>query len=1255
MPIQMNNSSQSLISFFFLFLLINSIIYSQTWTGGGDGVNWTDPANWDTGVPSQIGDAAIPTGMTATIGTGELVDWTTGDLIGGGTLVNDGEINMTTGANKIINGATTIINNNLFSVKDGTLFFSDGHLINEDIIVFTADNDNISVTGIGQHDLTNNGTIIKDGGTGISTISINLINNGTLYALTGEMRLSASGRYNSGTNLLTANGAILSFHAGIHLLDGNIIGNSDGEIEMRTTIDIANTATLDIENKGIECTDCTFTGGGSLSFLDKLSLTTGANKILSEATEIIITDTMEVNDGSFFISDGHVINDGIILFTADNDNISITGSGSHDLTNNGSIIKDGGTDVSNIFVNIINNGIIHTVTGELRLNGTGMYNTGTNLLTSPNTILAFQAGTHTLNGNIIGNSDGEVEMRTIMEIQNTATIDIQNHGIECTDCTFTGGGTLNFIDKLSFTTGANKIINGMTDITITDTMEVNNGSIFISSGHLINDGVIVFTADNDNISITGVGPHDFTNNGRIVKDGGTARTIIAADFKNFGEVIAKTGIFDLNTGLFSPVEHAIYSGEGEIDLLNIPVADIASGMMVPGIGFFGDGLFDAGILTIDGDIDTSRFKLDIYGAPTTAGTDFDQTIFNDDISVVDSIDIDLWYRPIIGDVYDVVLADNIMTCALPDTINTFYNGCDHRFEVICQSDKIQLKYVGIALSIDHDALMALYNSTDGPNWTDNTNWGSGCPCDTQNPWANVECSLGRVTKLFLANNNLTGAIPADIGQLTQLRTLNLSGNNITGSIPSSIGNLSELEVFQASNNDLTGAIPEQITQCTELEDIRLQNNNLAGPLPTNLGNLSKLTGLLLHDNSITGSIPASIGNLPVLTNLFLYNNQLSGAIPSTVGNLSSLLQLRLSGNMLTGNIPPEIGMLDNMTLLWLQSNQLGGGIPLQIMDCSSLTTFLSAQNPNMDGCYDTRLQLLDSQWATSAHVSISAGTQMANWDNFIANGSGTCCLATINETCNSGPCGFFDGAFWQAEGDVVYSGDHKVDNGIIITLNSGSSVELESSFEVDAGAELNIPMTGCDQDIIPGGSSNDMGIMDIDGNVYDTVQIGTQTWFAQNLKTSKLQSSKQIAEVTNGTQWSTTTIAAFSWYNNNEGNDAIHGKLYNWYAVNTQELCPIGWRVASEEDWDELIAFIGGSNKAEQLRVGGSTGFDAEYSGRRSHTDGSFLNLEQTTWFWTSTFDLTRPIWYSVSSFDTIIRSATAPQQTGYSVRCIKE
>lgn len=80
-----------------------SLLSQSTWTGAGDGVNWSNPANWDSGIPAQIGDANIPLGMTATIDAAETIDWTIGDLTGGGTLINEGKINLNTGGNKIFN------------------------------------------------------------------------------------------------------------------------------------------------------------------------------------------------------------------------------------------------------------------------------------------------------------------------------------------------------------------------------------------------------------------------------------------------------------------------------------------------------------------------------------------------------------------------------------------------------------------------------------------------------------------------------------------------------------------------------------------------------------------------------------------------------------------------------------------------------------------------------------------------------------------------------------------------------------------------------------------------------------------------------------------------------------------------------------------------------------------------------------------------------------------------------------------------
>ena len=143
-------------------------------------------------------------------------------------------------------------------------------------------------------------------------------------------------------------------------------------------------------------------------------------------------------------------------------------------------------------------------------------------------------------------------------------------------------------------------------------------------------------------------------------------------------------------------------------------------------------------------------------------------------------------------------------------------------------------------SLAFEVLVALYNSTDGGNWTNNTDWltpiettGFGsAPCG----WFGVRCAAGSVWRLQLPGNNLTGSIPAELGGLTVLTILSLSGNNLTGSIPAELGNLTALTELRLGINQLSGAIPVELGNLRNLEVLRLVRNQLDGlvPLPVAL-------------------------------------------------------------------------------------------------------------------------------------------------------------------------------------------------------------------------------------------------------------------------------------------------------------------------------------------------------------------------------------------------------------------------------------
>ena len=233
---------------------------------------------------------------------------------------------------------------------------------------------------------------------------------------------------------------------------------------------------------------------------------------------------------------------------------------------------------------------------------------------------------------------------------------------------------------------------------------------------------------------------------------------------------------------------------------------------------------------------------------------------------------------------------------------------------------------------DSLALVDLYNTTNGNNWINNTNWLTA-PVSS---WYGITVVDNRVTEIDLLNNNLIGILPSNLYEMDSLRVLILRRNGLTGTVPSELGNLINLQTLNLSDNQLTGTIPSQLGNLSALQSLFLSGNNLNGGIPTNLGNLHFLQNLLLDDNQLTGSIPSELGNLPVLLNISLDNNQLTGPIPPELGQLLVLRYLILNANQLSGSIPSQLGSIISLHSLILNDNNLSGEIPPQLEYLSNL-------------------------------------------------------------------------------------------------------------------------------------------------------------------------------------------------------------------------------------------------------------------------------------------------------------------------------
>ncbi len=229
-----------------------------------------------------------------------------------------------------------------------------------------------------------------------------------------------------------------------------------------------------------------------------------------------------------------------------------------------------------------------------------------------------------------------------------------------------------------------------------------------------------------------------------------------------------------------------------------------------------------------------------------------------------------------------------------------------------------------ALAQDSLALVALYDSTNGDNWTHKDNWLTDQPVST---WYGVKVINGRVQEIELTSNNLEGPLPNELGKMTELTKFNFANNKLSGHLPDSLVNLVHLRFMGLQKNRMSGEIPAWIDQLTSLTLLVLAQNNFSGEIPASIANLSHLWSLALWQNQLSGSIPESLGDLPSVERLSLGYNQLNGPIPQSLGKLSGVTELSLAHNNLTGEIPDTLKNLIKLTSLNLSGNNFTGPLP----------------------------------------------------------------------------------------------------------------------------------------------------------------------------------------------------------------------------------------------------------------------------------------------------------------------------------------
>eukprot|EP01040_Poterioochromonas_malhamensis_P014416 gene14416-15955_t len=277
---------------------------------------------------------------------------------------------------------------------------------------------------------------------------------------------------------------------------------------------------------------------------------------------------------------------------------------------------------------------------------------------------------------------------------------------------------------------------------------------------------------------------------------------------------------------------------------------------------------------------------------------------------------------------------------------------------------------------EYDALQSLYTSTNGQQWNwgnvssdsipwDFTTYNLKAPCGDN--WQGVSCSFlagsWHVEQLYLAFHNLSGPLPAAMGDLTYLTQLVMNDNNITGTFPVAITNLLRLEVIDIHHNNLQGNLPNTMGGLASLTTFVGYFNFFNGTIPSSLYDCSNLMILQLQYNFLAGSISSSIGKLTNLIDLKLISNQLTGPIPSSIGKLTNLTHLEISLNYFQGSLPKEFYNLVKLSILDISQNQLTGRLLPEIGNLTSLQAYSGFEN-NMFG-------ILPETWYNSTIPIIS--------------------------------------------------------------------------------------------------------------------------------------------------------------------------------------------------------------------------------------------------------------------------------------------
>ncbi len=327
-------------------------------------------------------------------------------------------------------------------------------------------------------------------------------------------------------------------------------------------------------------------------------------------------------------------------------------------------------------------------------------------------------------------------------------------------------------------------------------------------------------------------------------------------------------------------------------------------------------------------------------------------------------------------------------------------------------------------------------------------------------------------------------------------------------------------------------------------------------------------------------------------------------------------------------------------------------IKVFIISCTLFSTSCSKNNDNSD----LPVLITYSVTTTDQNTTTSGG-------NITFNGG--------SEITSRGVC-------WSTEQYPTTDDNKTIDgSGTGSFTSTLTNLESNTTYHIKAYA-TNRTGTGYGNEISfttqDGSGNGAFTVKDIDGNIYQTVVIGTQTWMAYNLKTTVFTDGSPIQYTPETEIWARMTSPAYCWYANDEDNKEIFGGLYNWYTISSGKLAPEGWHIPSRAEWITLIDYLGGEEEAggkmkeegfvhwenPNTEADNSSGFTALPGGGRYGFCSGFHDILKKGYWWTATPSDTSENAYfyyldtnsgSIDNGDDLLKAKIF----GFSVRCIKD